>query len=408
MNKITTIDLFSGCGGLLDGFEQDGHYETLAAVEWEPSARNTLAKRLKQYAKYPNAEEMTLLFDMQRHNELFAGWLDDPKYGTGLGLDKLIGNRQVDVVVGGPPCQAYSIAGRIRDANGMRDDYRNFLFESYAKVIERYKPKAFIFENVPGLLSARPTGEPITKIIIKSFHDLGYSLVPNLKDTMVDMADFGLPQRRQRLIIVGLSDLYYKEEAESLLSRFYREILPKYKVARRKTVKDALYDLPKLYPLSEPVKVGGKKFSHDLAKDDIPNHLPRFHSFRDIGIFRLLTNDLRNGKGLYAHTEALKRLYTEMTGKVSNVHKYHVLREDLPSNLIPAHLFKDGLRHIHPDPEQARTITVREAARLQGFPDDFIFYGSQGDQYKMIGNAVPPYFSKIIAKALRELLFENY
>ena len=96
-----------------------------------------------------------------------------------------------------------------------------------------------------------------------------------------------------------------------------------------------------------------------------------------------------------------------MTGKTSNIHKYYVLRWDEPSNLIPAHLYKDGLRHIHPDPEQARTITVREAARLQTFPDDYIFNCSQTDAFKMIGNAVPPLFAKKVAYAVYHLIREN-
>ena len=119
----------------------------------------------------------------------------------------------------------------------------------------------------------------------------------------------------------------------------------------------------------------------------------------------MLAEDIESGACRYCSTESLKALYTQMTGHVSAIHKYHVLRADQPSNLIPAHLFKDGLRHIHPDSAQARSITVREAARLQGFADDFVFYGSAGDQYKMIGNAVPPAFSKILARAVRQLLF---
>ena len=99
-------------------------------------------------------------------------------------------------------------------------------------------------------------------------------------------------------------------------------------------------------------------------------------------------------------------MYKEKTGKDSNFHKYNVIREDKPSNTIPAHLYKDGLRHIHPDPEQSRTITVREAARIQSFDDDFEFLGSRGDQYKMIGNAVPPKFAKQIAEIVIEIMRE--
>ena len=121
----------------------------------------------------------------------------------------------------------------------------------------------------------------------------------------------------------------------------------------------------------------------------------------------MLANDILSGEKKYVSTASLKQLYTEITGHESNIHKYYVLRWDEQSNLIPAHLFKDGLRHIHPDAQQARSITVREAARLQGFPDDYEFVGTQADAYKMIGNAVPPIFSKKLAEALYRLLFKK-
>jgi DNA (cytosine-5)-methyltransferase 1 len=118
----------------------------------------------------------------------------------------------------------------------------------------------------------------------------------------------------------------------------------------------------------------------------------------------LLSEDLKSGQNKYQSIAALKQLYIDRTGKSSSVHKYHVLKPNEPSNTIPAHLYKDGLRHIHWDPKQSRSITVREAARLQGFDDDFEFLGSMGDQYKMIGNAVPPLFAKKLATALLPLL----
>ena len=121
----------------------------------------------------------------------------------------------------------------------------------------------------------------------------------------------------------------------------------------------------------------------------------------------MLAEDIETGEKKYTNADKLKELYTQVTGKKSNVHKYYVLRWDEQSNLIPAHLYKDGLRHIHPDSKQARTLTVREAARLQGFPDDYYFIGSQEDKYKMIGNAVPPIFSERLALAIRDLLFKE-
>lgn len=198
------------------------------------------------------------------------------------------------------------------------------------------------------------------------------------------------------------------ENPELLLTKFYNDVLPQKKVQRAVTVKEAIGDLPKLLPLIEPVKISGKTYSHSFAPKNfkIKNHTPRFSSLRDIEIFKILTNDIELGHNKYASTEALKNLYTRFTGKKSNIHKYHVIRWDEPSNTIPAHLYKDGLRHIHPDPKQARTITVREAARLQTFPDDYEFITNTAVDYKMIGNAVPPLFAKLLADSIYGLLFK--
>lgn len=404
---INTIDLFAGCGGLMDGFEQSGKFRTLACVEWEPAPCQNLAKRLRDKWGYANADEMVLRFDIQRTSELFQGWNDDV-YGESAGLDSLVNKGgKVDLIIGGPPCQAYSIAGRIRDENGMRDDYRNYLFESYIKVVKQYRPKAFVFENVPGILSAQPGGVPIIDEIKKTFDEAGYVVLPNLKKALLDFSEFGIPQRRDRIIILGLSKEVYGDSADNLLEKFYNELLPKYKCKKKRTVRDAIGDLPKLYPLMFETKIEGRKTSHTYPNPHVDNHIPRWHSARDIGIFRKLEKDIEDGRNQYTSIEALKKLYEEETGHTSTVHKYYVLRWNEPSNLIPAHLYKDGLRHIHPDSTQARTITVREAARLQTFPDDYVFIGSQMDQYKMIGNAVPPAMSKIIADAIWELLFKE-
>jgi len=404
---INTIDLFAGCGGLMDGFEQSGKFRTLACVEWEPVPCQNLAKRLRDKWGYANADEMVLRFDIQRTNELFQGWNDDV-YGESAGLDSLVNKGgKVDLIIGGPPCQAYSIAGRIRDENGMRDDYRNYLFESYIKVVKQYRPKAFVFENVPGISSAQPGGVPIIDEIKKTFYEAGYIVLPNLKKALLDFSEFGIPQRRDRIIILGLSKEVYGDSADILLEKFYNELLPKYKCKKKRTVRDAIGDLPKLYPLMFETKIEGRKTSHTYPNPYVDNHIPRWHSTRDIGIFRKLEKDIEDGRNQYTSIEALKKLYEEETGHTSTVHKYYVLRWNEPSNLIPAHLYKDGLRHIHPDSTQARTITVREAARLQTFPDDYVFIGSQMDQYKMIGNAVPPAMSKIIAEAIWELLFKE-
>lgn len=408
--KIKSIDLFAGCGGLMDGFEQSGHYDTVAAVEWEMAPCRNLEKRLREKWKYNDADQRVLRFDIQRTDELFSGWNDDNDYGTSVGLDKLIEEANgIDVIIGGPPCQAYSIAGRVRDENGMRDDYRNYLFESYIKVLERYQPKAFVFENVPGILSAKPGDRNIIEIIQESFAEAGYCLLENLSEAIIDFTEYGVPQNRKRIIIFGVKKDYFGEKAEAVVKQFYAEALPKYKSKKKKTVLEAIGDLPKLYPVEEDIKVNGTRTRHSLPNPNVPNHIARWQSDRDVGIFKLLTEDIESGRCEYTSIKALKQLYTDMTGKSSNVHKYHVIRWDEPSNLIPAHLYKDGLRHIHPDSSQQRTLTVREAARLQTFPDDYIFDGSNMELYKMIGNAVPPQFAKCCANAVYDILqqFDN-
>lgn len=396
---MNIIDLFAGCGGLLDGFLQEGHYSELASVEWEEYPCETLRQRLKTRWLSEDVNSTVVRFDIRRTEELLKGY-SDPVYGTHVGLDKLIGHKAVSVIIGGPPCQAYSLAGRIRDPNGMKDDYRNYLFESYISILTHFKPKTFVFENVVGLLSAMPNGVLIKDVIRLSFLDAGYEVVEEFRDAVFDVANYGVPQHRKRVIIMGVRrDLFPNhKDASSFVNTFYENL--KQLKETPKTVMDAIGDLPKIFPMSDTVKANGRKFSHEPFETAIPNHIPRFHNQRDISVFRLLANDIQTGENKYIHTSKLKEIYTKVTGRKSNIHKYYVLRKEKPSNTIPAHLYKDGMRHIHPDPEQARSITVREAARLQSFSDDFLFTGPQMAQYKMIGNAVPPHFAKLIARAL--------
>ena len=407
--KLHTIELFAGCGGLLEGFLQQGCYDTLACVEWEKAPCLTLANRLEQKWHHENAYKEVIRFDIQQTDELINGF-DDEEYGKHEGLAKLIGNQTVDAIVGGPPCQAYSLAGRIRDEHGMKEDYRNYLFESYMRIVKYFKPKFFVFENVVGLLSAAPDGYPIVNRIRKEFMDAGYKVAENFRDTLFEVCDYGVPQHRKRVIIIGIKmDCFDVDNcvSDNMIHDFYNVIMPSLRQKQR-TVFDAIGDLPKIYPLQEPIVINGKKYSHyPISSELVKNHVPRFHSARDISVFRLLEEDIQSGRKEYVSIEKLKELYTKVTGKKSNIHKYYVLRNDEPSNTIPAHLYKDGMRHIHPDPEQARSITVREAARLQTFPDDFEFLGANMAQYKMIGNAVPVDFAKIVAEALYKLI-EKY
>ncbi|MGL5715693.1 DNA cytosine methyltransferase [Cetobacterium sp.] len=404
MKKYNVIDLFAGCGGLLEGFLKEGSYNPIASIEWKKEPLDNLKNRLEKFWNIDNVAEKCLKMDMQKINLVLNGWENNSEYGDGKGLDYLVNKNQnkVDLVIGGPPCQAYSLAGRIRDENGMKEDYRNFLFESYLEVVKRYKPKVFIFENVEGMLSAKPGEKKVVDLIAKSIEEINYHITSNLKDALLDLSEYGIPQSRKRVIILGVNKDYYSNP-EEVVKIFYKEILKKYKVSIKPSLKEAIIDLPKLYPTVE-YKKNKKKYSHKFEDIQIKNHEPRFHNQRDIEIFKKLAEDIENKNYIYKSVEAKNKLYFEKTGKNTNVHKYHVLDWYKPSTTICAHLKKDGLRFIHPDSSQARTLTVREAARIQTFDDTYEFISSQGANYEMIGNAVPPKFSYILAKAIKELL----
>ena len=378
MKQINFLDLFCGCGGLSEYFLTDKKYNAVGFVDNDPYCINTVKHRL-QKLQIRKAEELSILGDIQ-----------DSK------IDNLIknnlGNQKLDLIIGGPPCQAYSLAGRIRDKDGMKNDYRNFLFESYLRIVKKFQPKIFLIENVPGILSAAPEGTPIKDRIANDIKKIGYICSDSFDACLFDLSKFGIPQKRKRVFILGVNKNI--KNYSKLLSEFYQELsnIPSTSL----TVKEAIGDLPKLYPLKKNQLTPKQSHSSSKFKD----HTPRFHNERDIKIFGLLAKDIEDKKFKFTSTKNLMKLYETIVGKKSNIHKYYVLRRDEPSNLIPAHLYKDGLRHIHYDSKQARSITVREAARLQSFPDDFDFIGPKTEQYKMIGNAVPALFSRYLKDIL--------
>lgn len=402
--KIKMLDLFAGCGGLTDGFMQTLQYADIAAVEWKKAPVDTLRVRLKEKWGKFDADDSVLHFDIQREDELFNGWKGDEEYGDNKGLDYYVNQANgIDIVIGGPPCQAYSVAGRVRDENGMEDDYRNFLFEHYLSIVRRYQPDLFIFENVPGLLSAAPKGKKVSELIPKEFKKIGYVITNNLSGALVNAADYGVPQNRKRLIMVGIREKSFEHiNIQDMLDEFYEKILPSHQSSKVITVREAIGDLPVLEAYWDDAR-HSRKLSHSTPNTDITWHVPRYNNKRDMDTFRLLAEDLESGNPQY-DSKKIADLYEEKIGAKSPIHRYHVLNPDLPSTTIIAHLHKDGNRFIHYDSKQARTITPREAALLQSFDIDYPFQGSRGNVYEMIGNAVPPQLAKALGLSIKELL----
>ena len=407
--KFTYIDLFAGCGGLSEGFMKSGHFHGLAHVEWELPMVNTLRNRL--ISKWNHTEEeahkSVIHFDIQKTKELIHGKWDNESIDTYgktnhesniyNGLRGIVGDSNVDLIIGGPPCQAYSIAGRAQDKNSMRDDYRNYLFEGFVDVVKEFKPKLFVFENVPGMLSAKPGDIMVTERVHKAFSDIGYeiNLPERLKDHVYSADDFEVPQKRRRLIIIGVNN---KEGLE--LDEIYKAI-DNHKSDKKLVVKDVLKGLPKFSPLGESIRENGRNISHKLVgenDENITSHEARFHNDRDVGIFKDWIVSKMNEKSLQEKID----YYNNRMNKKSKHAKYRNLEWDKPSPTVVAHLYKDGLMFIHPDESQARSITVREAAILQSFPNDFEFIGSNAACYKMIGNAVPPKMAESIANGIVE------
>lgn len=398
------LDLFAGCGGLTDGFMQTNCFNDIAAVEWKEPQVRTLRNRLRTKWGEQDADERVLHFDIQREAELFAGWSEDKDYESSRGLDYYVNEANgIDIIIGGPPCQAYSVAGRVRDEKGMADDYRNFLFEHYLAIVDRYQPDLFIFENVPGILSAAPHGKKVSEIIQKEFSKKDYEITSKLKGAIVNAADYNVPQNRKRVILVGIRRKSFKDiDIQKMLDDFYKQILPSHKCENVLTVKDAIGMLPPLEPYWDE-EHHSKRKSHSVPNCDVTWHVPRYNNLRDMDTFKLLAEDLESGKNEY-DSKKIAELYEKKVGAKSPIHRYHVLNPNEPSTTIIAHLHKDGNRFIHYDSKQARTITPREAGLLQSFDADFEFLGSRGNVYEMIGNAVPPQLAKALAKSVIELL----
>jgi DNA (cytosine-5)-methyltransferase 1 len=395
--KLTFIDLFAGCGGLSEGFYKQG-FHGLTHVEYDHYACESLRTRTKYYG-YTEDKVSVLEKDITDEDIIKQ-------------IELEVSNKSVDLLIGGPPCQSFSSLGRAKDENGMKNDPRNYLFESYEKILNHFKPKIFVFENVTGLLSAKLGKEKTVNIILKKLGK-DYKLIKDPNNMVLNSCDYGVPQVRKRVILIGVRkgiEIEPMEIYNNIIKTHYRpESSDKERNKKRKyvTVKEAISDLPSIKPgegekvIEHSINSWNDYLSKVRSKNEtiLLDHVSRTHNGKD----RKRYYEMSKNKWTFTELLEKKPSLNHIKQRVFN-NSYVVQFWDKPARTIIAHLYKDGNQFIHPDYKQERTITPREAARLQSFPDDFVFEGSRTQQYKQIGNAVPPLMAEAIAKSIKKVL----
>lgn len=340
---MNVIDLFCGCGGLSYGFEKAG-YNILLGIDNDKMALKT--------------------FEYNHHNsKSICGDITQIGYKE---IKKVIGNKKIDVIIGGPPCQGMSLSGPRQF-----DDPRNKLYLSYIRLVNEIRPKAFVIENVPGLISL--FGGQIKENIITKFSQMGY----DIKYKIVCSADYGVPQMRKRVVFVGVkgkNDFVYPKENKNYV-----------------TCEMALSDLPSLVDT-----IGEEHMDYVKQPQNNYQKLMRFNSFE------VLNHIAAN------HSEKVKHIislvpdggnYKNLPEEYRLSRNFHVAWTRFNSQK-PAPTIDTGHRH-HFHYKYNRVPTVRECARLQSFPDDFVFWGNKTQQFRQVGNAVPPLMAQAIAEQLK-------
>jgi DNA (cytosine-5)-methyltransferase 1 len=409
--KLNFIDLFAGAGGLSEGFVRAG-YTPLAHIEMNNYACDTLRTRaafhwlkdnnqLQKYKDYlhekKEKEDGSKLWqhvpksviDSVIQSEIGEKTIDD----IFAKVDKLKGKRKVDIIIGGPPCQAYSVAGRARDPKKMADDPRNFLYKYYIKFLERYTPKMFVFENVPGILSAQ-NGVHFNNII-DGIEKIGYKV----DKKKLKASEHGVLQNRERVIIIGWQKGKNMSYPEFAIEENPYKIIP-----------DLFSDLP-VRQQGEGRLTGTVKYTAPASEylkhshirnewDFTTQHIARPHNPTDLEIYRRAINLWLDKKERLNYAKLPPELQNH-NNKTSFLNRFQVV-DPVCCHTVVAHIAMDGHYYIYPSLEQIRSITIREAARLQSFPDDYFFEGSRSAAFKQIGNAVPVVLAHKIAEKLKE------
>ncbi len=414
-NGYNFIDLFAGAGGLSEGFFQAG-FNPVAHVEMNPYAAQTLETRscyyylkkinnLDLYYSYLKGNICRTEFIRHIPEEVLKTVLCETMSKQSLPgiferIDTILREdavNQVDVIIGGPPCQAYSLVGRAQSRHmeiPMEQDPRNNLYLLYADFLKKYTPKMFVFENVMGIKSAN--GGTTWRNIQSYFKRIGY--VIDCKE--LNASDFGVLQTRRRMIIIG-----WKKGSKCLCYPEFSIVNP------HTTVNELLRDLPALTPGTEKANYSRKKRSAYVINNGIRTdedvltlHQCRPTLPRDIEIYKRAIRLWGDGHQRLNYNDLPDELKTHKNRK-SFTDRFKVVEGDLACcHTILAHLSKDGHYFIHPDIKQHRSITVREAARIQSFPDSYFFEGSRTAQFIQVGNAVPPMMARGIATGIAEKL----
>ena len=366
-SKVSVLDLFCGAGGLSFGFKMAG-FDVILGVDSDSRCVETYSRNLGYGG-------ITRDITQIRNPRGF--------------LEATTGYRRIDIVIGGPPCQTFSPVGRIKlrslGKNPERDS-RNGLWRHFLRFVEDLKPSWFVIENVPGMVAVRCNGYSLPDAIVRIAEKMGY----RAEWKILMASDYGVPQTRRRLFIIGT-------QTESSIP------WPEKTVKQPVTVWEAISDLPIVPHGFREVEIeyvprgkltGYQKLMRKGAGRKLYNHVTRWHRKEDLIAFSLLPEG-----GKYTDLpRSLRRYRTDIFRD-----RYRKLRRNAPSWTIDAHISKDSYRYIYPNRprvEPPRTISVREAARLQSFPDAFVFPEALTYAFRQIGNAVPPLLAKAIGESL--------
>ena len=406
------IDLFAGAGGLSEGFIRAG-FTPIAHIEMNKYACDTLRSRMAyHYLKQHNRLEEYIKYLKEKQegesgqklwekvpDEVIDSVInkeisDETLADIFIKVDKLKGNKQVDFIIGGPPCQAYSIVGRARDPKNMKKDPRNFLYKYYLQFLKRYEPKMFVFENVPGILSAQ-NGIHLENIL-KGIDKAGYKI--ELKK--LKASDYGVLQNRERVIIVG-----WRKELNLKYPELEKEENP-YKI-----LPDLFSDLPErqqgegsLTDIVQYVAPATGYLQQSKVRNSLDfttQHIAGPHNLIDLEIYKRAIKLWLEKKARLNYADLPPELQKH-NNKQAFLNRFQVVNHEGCCHTVVAHIAMDGHYYIYPSLKQIRSITVREAARIQSFPDDYYFEGSRTAAFKQIGNAVPVILAEKIANKIKE------